>query len=462
MDKIVFFKGDEELFTAKLIDNLYVIDLGWRKTHIGAANSATPEVWHSKFGHVSMDTIKLMIKNNVVDGLKIQRDQKEVCEDCSLNKCTRVNHPRRTTEKAKQPGLVLHMDTAGPSNVISRGNSTYFVLCKDEFSKYRQVVFVQMKTEIPDKVKGFIASTILETGNQVFKIVTDNETEFKNEEVQGFLRSRGILHDLSVAYAPSQNGLIERDIRTIKESARTLLNNSKLEKELWPEAISCAVYALNRLINMSNPMKTPFELWFGRRPNVKNLRTFGELAILKKPDSLIKGWEEKGMKGIFLNYGGKFNTYKFLCNDKLVMACDVVFLNKMWDGEQLPDTQRGEVDDFWVSNGEIADRDEHESDDDTELGPGIDICPPGEDGPVSSTMYEQANDNEDLETTLNDEESHGAEDVGPQQLVQITPPSHQRCRHQDTITVRSSPRGIFRPSDLRFYINEGREDSMKV
>lgn len=163
-----------------------------------------------------MDTIKLMLNNNAVDGLEISNKSKSICEDCALNKCTRVNHPTRTTSKTKLPGTVLHVDTSGPSSAFSRGKSKYLILCKDEFSKYRHVSFAKTKDKVPDKVKTFITKAILETGNQVLKLVTENGKEHVNKKLASFLKSRGILHECSASFVPNQNGLIERDIRSIK------------------------------------------------------------------------------------------------------------------------------------------------------------------------------------------------------------------------------------------------------
>lgn len=114
--------------------------------------------------------------------------------------------------------------------------------------------------------------------------MTDNGTEYLNSDLKNYLQSRGILHEKSVPYAPAQNGFIGREIRTVKEAAKTMLNQSKLDKHFWPEAIACAVYTLNRVINSANKLQTPFELWYGVKPSVKNLRIFGELAVLKKPE----------------------------------------------------------------------------------------------------------------------------------------------------------------------------------
>lgn len=220
-----------------------------------------------------------MSKNNIVEGLDIVNKSREYCENCKLNKCTKVNHPPKTSPKANKPGVVLHFDTAGPSNVISHGKSRYFVLCKGEATRYRQVAFVPTKDLIPDKIKEFISRATLETNNQVLQIETDRGTEFLGP-LKGFLEQRGIIAGKSTAGVPQQNGFIEREIRTIKDAAKTMLNTAKLNKNLWAEAINCAVYVMNRVVNSGNSKQTPYEPWHGYKPDVGNLRIFGELAIV--------------------------------------------------------------------------------------------------------------------------------------------------------------------------------------
>lgn len=335
-DKIVFFHQGKEVFTANKNGKLYLIKFNVIQTNSGKANAATLKEWHARFGHVSMDTIKLMHKNKVVEGLDIVTEVQEKCEECKLNKCTRVGHQTRTTPKATLAGSVLHIDTAGPSNVKGYKDIRYVLLCKDEATKYRQVALLDSKARIPDKVKEFISRSTMETGNHVCKLVTDNGSEFVNNDLQQFLTARGIIHDTSAPRVPAQNGFIERDIRSVKEAARTMLNESKLDKSMWPFAVSCAVYTLNRVINSANNQMTPFELWFKTKPNVKNLRIFGELAILKKPDQQMKSWDEKGSKAVFIGYTNRFNTYFFLKNNKVEKFCDAVFLNKIYNGEEAP------------------------------------------------------------------------------------------------------------------------------
>lgn len=151
---------------------------------------------------MSKETIKHMAQNKLVDGLVIAKGENKQCETCAVSKVTRSSHPKRQTAHATKPGLVLHMDTVGPMSETSLGGANYYVLCKDEFSSYRKVFFVEHKSEIPRLIKKVINESKLETGNDVLKICTDNGTEFKNKEVEAFLEKRGISHTLSAAYTP--------------------------------------------------------------------------------------------------------------------------------------------------------------------------------------------------------------------------------------------------------------------
>ena len=50
---------------------------------------------------------------------------------------------------------------------------------------------------------------------------------------------------------------------------------------LWGEAVLTAVHVLNRSFTRSIAGKTPFEAWYGTKPNVHYFRTFGSVAHVK-------------------------------------------------------------------------------------------------------------------------------------------------------------------------------------
>lgn len=230
------------------------------------------------------------------------------------------------------------MDTAGPMSVIGLYGERFFLLAKDEATSYKKITCIESKNEIPDQVKLIISEAEYETGNKVLKIFTDCGTEYSNHSLRIFLAERGISHQTSTRYKPQQNGFIEREMRTVDNSARVMLNRSKLNHELWPEAVKTAVYVMNRLIASRDPEMTPYEKWFGRKPNVKNLRIFGQWAIVNRPLPWRNGkWDLTGDKMRFVGYSKLFNTYRFLNEEKgtIIESCDVHFIDKQLEPELL-------------------------------------------------------------------------------------------------------------------------------
>ena len=90
-----------------------------------------------------------------------------------------------------------------------------------------------------------------------------------------FCEGKGIIHQTSAARSPQQNGVAERKNRTLKEAARALLAESTLSEGYWAEAINTACYVQNRVLINKVRQKTPYELYFGRKPNVDYFHIFG-------------------------------------------------------------------------------------------------------------------------------------------------------------------------------------------
>lgn len=337
-DRVTIRKGKEIVLTGQRKDGLYLLEI-----EIVAPSSETVFVarpldeWHRCLGHISNKVIKAMANDNIVEGLEITNRDASCCEDCAINKGHAVPHKIRSTERATKPGTSLHLDTVGPSRQASLNGSKYFVLCKDEASAYRKVGFIECKSEIPNLVKKLIIQSNHETRNQIARICTDNGAEYVNQTLCNFLKEHGITHSTSSPYIPQQNGLIERDIRTVQESARTMINSSKLPEVLWAEAVNTAVHILNRVPTTMNPKKTPYEIWFGRKPNIKNLRIFGQRAVVNKPLIYRNGkWDTTGQIMRLVGYTDLLNTYRFYNQekDRIVISCDVTFL----DNELNPET----------------------------------------------------------------------------------------------------------------------------
>jgi transposase InsO family protein len=57
----------------------------------------------------------------------------------------------------------------------------------------------------------------------VKKIRSDNESHFKNLQVEEDLEEEGIKHEFSAPYTPQQNALVDRKNRTFIDMARTMV-----------------------------------------------------------------------------------------------------------------------------------------------------------------------------------------------------------------------------------------------
>lgn len=55
--------------------------------------------------------------------------------------------------------------------------------------------------------------------------------------------------------------------------------DSKLDKSLWGEAVRCSVYLINRTEKSTlSKGKTPAEMWYGYKPDMKKIKLFGAAA----------------------------------------------------------------------------------------------------------------------------------------------------------------------------------------
>ena len=68
------------------------------------------------------------------------------------------------------------------------------------------------------------------------------------KEFRKYLADSGIQHIVSPAYSSSQNRRAERMNRTIMESARCVLEDSKLGKEFWGYAVLAVAHIHNCLL----------------------------------------------------------------------------------------------------------------------------------------------------------------------------------------------------------------------
>ena len=86
-----------------------------------------------------------------------------------------------------------------------------------------------------------------------------------------------------VPYTPQKNGVVERKNMALKEMATCMIEAKDLNPNIWDETINYAAYIHNKSLDKSMSGKTPYEAWFGHKPNISHFRIFGSRAWAQIP-----------------------------------------------------------------------------------------------------------------------------------------------------------------------------------
>ena len=110
---------------------------------------------------------------------------------------------------------------------------------------------------------------------------------------------------------PQQNGVVERKNRSLEELAKTMLNETKLPKYFWADAVNTAFYVCNRVLIRPILKKTPYELYKARKPNISHFHAFGcKCFVLNNGKDNLGKFDPKSNKGIFLGYSLNSKAYR--------------------------------------------------------------------------------------------------------------------------------------------------------
>ena len=90
------------------------------------------------------------------------------------------------------PGELLHIDTVGPSRVMSVGGKWYVLVIVDDFSRYSWVFFMRTKDEAFEFVRDLILRLKNELPQAMRAIRSDNGTEFKTLVLTPFAVIKGL------------------------------------------------------------------------------------------------------------------------------------------------------------------------------------------------------------------------------------------------------------------------------
>ena len=90
--------------------------------------------WHARLGHIGTDTMKTMIRRELVIGIPHINIEKETCGSCLLGKQARHVFRKATQYRAQGVLELIHGDLCGPITLPTAANNRYIFVLIDDHS----------------------------------------------------------------------------------------------------------------------------------------------------------------------------------------------------------------------------------------------------------------------------------------------------------------------------------------
>lgn len=221
-----------------------------------------------------------MVKSNlikVVDHPKEKEFKMEDCDTCAVAKASRLTFGN-TSIRGLKPLEIIHSDIAGPLKPSMDG-SIYYITFIDNSTGFVMVYPLKSKTAIDvlHSYKLFESMSERTLDRKINLLRTDGGNEYLGV-MSIYLKSKGIVHQVTTPYTPQLNGVAERWNRTLKEMTALMLIRSNLDMRYWVHAITYA----NQLLNMGRTYwdKSIYKIMLKRKPIFANIHEFGATGWL--------------------------------------------------------------------------------------------------------------------------------------------------------------------------------------
>lgn len=327
-----YISDDEGIRLATMSEEngIYRLDTPREKVYF-TAGTPNAELWHKRLGHLNYRSVIALSKNPTTK-IKIESTETPMCVPCIKGKQQRQPFPHSKT-RSKEILQMVHSDVCGPMENTSIGGLKYFLTFIDDFSRKTFVYFLKEKSQVKESFIEFKNLVENQTGKRIKVLRSDNGREYVNKDFERYMKESGIKHQLTITYTPQQNGVAERENRTIIERAKSMLFGAELPKTYWAEAVATAIYLGNRSPNSSVDGKMPEELWSGSIPSLAHLRVFGCAAYAHVPKELRQKLDPKGEELLFMGYCEDSKGYRLMDpkTKKVTRSRDVIFLENFKD-----------------------------------------------------------------------------------------------------------------------------------
>ncbi|GJW57775.1 retrotransposon protein, putative, ty1-copia subclass [Tanacetum coccineum] len=237
-----------------------------------------------------------------------------------LWRCRLAHISKKRIEKLQHEGLLKSTDDESFEQCVScLSGASYFITFTNDYSRYGYVYLLKYKHEVFETFKVFKNEVENQLGKTIKALRSDRGGEYIIQDFKDYLKACRIVQQLTSPYTPQHNGVSERRNRTLLDMIRSMMNLTTLPLSFWDYDLESATRILN-MVPTKKVDKTPYELWYGKVPNLSYLKVWGCEALVKRdtPDKL----QQRSAKCIFIGYPKETMGYYFYFppESKIVVA----------------------------------------------------------------------------------------------------------------------------------------------
>ena len=307
------------------------------------------DIWHRRMGHINSQSLRIL-RDAGDNGIKYN-DNMSPCDMCAFGKSKQQRHPKTTTHTTDRPFKLVYTDFLGPASPPALGGFRYVSKFTDQHSKWTEVFLIKEKSDAVSSLQTFVQTVVIPRGLRIERLRTDRGGEYTAGYFEQYCLDTGICHEIAATNTPQQNGVSERDGRTIANIARCLLKEAGFPKSLWGEMFFTATYLANRMPHSALQSQAPFTVLFGVPAKLDHLRTIGARAFVHVETHTSK-LEDKAWEGRLCGYSMNSKAYRIYSNKtgRVTESRNVIFIET--PASTLADSTQGNTTGEAVSNHE--------------------------------------------------------------------------------------------------------------
>ncbi|CAL5322797.1 unnamed protein product [Camellia sinensis] len=326
----------QQIGTGRRVGDLYVVE----SLHLPLTTSPTVfssfqldslsnpfYLWHSRLRHLSTDRLRSLAQSGVLG--KVSLSELTECQGCKLAKMTALPF-HKSTSISDTPFSLVHTDVWGPSPILTKGGSAYYVSFVDDCTRYTWVYLMTHNSDFYQIYRTFQSMITTQFGSTIKVLRSDLSGEYFKTEFCEYLANLGTIHQISCIDTLAQNGRVECKHRHLLETARSLLSAS-VPAPFWGEAVLTIAFLLNHMPTPILSGRSPYEALFSQLLNYSLLRVFGSACFVLLPHKDRTKLNVRSVLCVFLGYSPTQKGYR--CYDpvsrRLYVSRYVSFLERL-------------------------------------------------------------------------------------------------------------------------------------